>query len=650
MWKCHIIVLIGIFSTAMSKREIKRGHLVNNKQEDLDSKKIIPTTTSRSNKGDAVVEKFVETLMSSERYLKMVETVERKLTHLDATFHEKTNSILKHLIEMLRLVKSPPTVELENALYSVKSDLDKLKHYLAERLHKPHVRVNRDRKGRKKNEYQDQSLWKKEYEDELTDAMLSTRRRENVTRVAQSTGAMDNEMVLEKLMETLTSSERYLKKVDSVDFRLNRLDIEIHQKTDNILKQLMEIMKSVRGQDYADKLETVLESLKTDVNQIKLMIDKLHKFDNAVDGPDFHSESVLDSRLSNLENNIQNIVTGVESIVTTISDVKNRQYSKPFSRTEASGSIDTFSLINEFRRTLHEQKTKKCECKNGRVDRSERYPTDCHEIQMQGFNVSGIYKIKPEDMEPFYVLCDLITAGGGWTVFQNRFDGSQDFYKGWSDYKHGFGNLAGEFWLGLEKLSYLTNQKLYELRVEMETEHGQEAYAGYSVFTVGPEYESYRISTLGSFYGTAGDSLSYHAGQKFSTLDADNDEWKDGACALEHGGAWWYKECDKSNLNGKYSMSADEHRGQSIYWISFKGPSSPCTKSKMMIRPLPASKPIDFHENNRKILERSKLRPVPEKIKGVHTKDFKATYDLNHRSPYRYDEPPRVDALFHHYV
>lgn len=69
---------------------------------------------------------------------------------------------------------------------------------------------------------------------------------------------------------------------------------------------------------------------------------------------------------------------------------------------------------------------------------------------------------------------------------------------------HGFGNLAGEFWLGLEKLSYLTNQKLYELRVEMETHHGLEAYAGYSVFTVGPEHEGYRISTLGTFYGSAG--------------------------------------------------------------------------------------------------------------------------------------------------
>lgn len=71
---------------------------------------------------------------------------------------------------------------------------------------------------------------------------------------------------------------------------------------------------------------------------------------------------------------------------------------------------DTFSIawINYF--------CINCCTRSGRVDRSERYPTDCHEIQMQGFNVSGIYKIKPDDMEPFYVLCDLTTAGGGWTV------------------------------------------------------------------------------------------------------------------------------------------------------------------------------------------------------------------------------------------
>ncbi|XP_028162551.1 ficolin-2-like [Ostrinia furnacalis] len=517
----------------------------------------------------------------------------------------------------------------------------------------------REKRSRRKNDYPDKSLWKKEYEDELTDAMLSTRKRDNITRVVQSAASSDNEAVIDKLMETITSSEKYLKKVDSIDFRLNRLDIEVHEKTNSILKQLMEIMKAIRNDAYPDKLETVLDTLKTEVNQIKFILEKNPRSTNAgndeddprfskrMEGSEFHGDSNLDTRLSVLEGNLKSVVAGVDSIISTIAEVKNRQTSRTYTKadTGSPGVVDALGLINEFRRTLHEQKAKKCECKSGgRFDRSERYPTDCHEIQMQGFNVSGIYKIKPEDMEPFYVLCDLTTAGGGWTVFQNRFDGSQDFYKTWSDYKHGFGNLAGEFWLGLEKLNYLTNQKLYELRVEMETQRGQEAYAGYSVFTVGPEHEGYRISTLGTYYGTAGDSLAYHAGQKFSTLDMDNDEWKDGACASEHGGAWWYKECDKSNLNGKYATATDEHRGQSIYWISFKAPNSPLSKTKMMIRPLPASKPLDYGDANRKTVESPKLRPLHDLPKGV-----KATYDLSH-SPYRYEEPTRADAFFPNYA
>ncbi|XP_030026691.1 fibrinogen C domain-containing protein 1 isoform X1 [Manduca sexta] len=498
--------------------------------------------------------------------------------------------------------------------------------------------VSREKRGRRKNDYPDKSLWKKEYEDELTDAMLNSRKRDNTTRVAQSISTSDNEAVLEKLMDTITASEKSLKKVDSIDFRLNRLDIEVHEKTNSILKQLGDIMKALRNEVYSEKLETTLENLKTDLSHIKFAMDKSPRTNNAVDGAEYHVDSFMENRLSVLDTNVKNIMAGVDTIVSTINEVKNRQYARTFVKQEAnsvSGVMDAATLIGEFRKTLREQKNKKCDCKMGRIDRSERYPTDCHEIQMQGFNVSGIYKIKPDEMEPFYVLCDLTTAGGGWTVLQNRFDGSQDFYKGWSDYENGFGNLAGEFWLGLEKISYLTNQKLYELRIEIETQHGQDGYAGYSVFTVGPELEGYRISTLGTYYGTAGDSLSYHAGQKFSTFDMDNDEWKDGSCSAEHGGAWWYKECDKSNLNGKYSLSADENRGQTIYWISFKGPNYPLTKTKMMIRPLPASKPIDFGDGNRK----------------VRMKDVKVTYDMGHKhAPHRYDDHTRAEAFFPNYA
>ncbi|XP_053624592.1 angiopoietin-related protein 4-like isoform X2 [Plodia interpunctella] len=478
--------------------------------------------------------------------------------------------------------------------------------------------------SRRKFENQEKSLWKKEYENELTEAMLTGRKHDNNTRKPQASGFTDSDNVLEKLMETIMSSERYLKKVESIDFRLNRLDIEVHEKTNSILKQLIDIMKLLRTTSDTEKYDSAMETFKSDLIAIRAQLEKPgsapHTYN--ADGHPFHSGSPLDARLTSLENNVKNIMSGVDSVVSIISEVKSRQFTRTYPKNDlvSTGgvSLDAAGLISEFRKTMHEQKMRKCECKTGRVDRSERYPTDCHEIQMQGFNVSGIYKIKPEDMEPFYVLCDLTTAGGAWTVFQNRFDGSQDFYKGWADYKHGFGNLAGEFWLGLEKLSYLTNQKLYELRVELETQQGHEGYSAYSVFTVGPEYEGFRISTLGTYYGTAGDSLSYHAGQKFSTLDVDNDEWKDGACSMEHGGAWWYKECDKSNLNGKYSLTNEDQRGQTMYWISFKSPDLPLSKTKMMIRPLPASKPINYEANRINMSHFTRYRPRGNDRRNVH--------------------------------
>ena len=43
------------------------------------------------------------------------------------------------------------------------------------------------------------------------------------------------------------------------------------------------------------------------------------------------------------------------------------------------------------------------------------------------------------------MYCDQTTAGGGRTVIQERMDGSDNFNRTQEDYKHGFGNLVGEF-------------------------------------------------------------------------------------------------------------------------------------------------------------------------------------------------------------
>lgn len=130
----------------------------------------------------------------------------------------------------------------------------------------------------------------------------------------------------------------------------------------------------------------------------------------------------------------------------------------------------------------------------------------------------------------------------GEIVIQRRLDGSVDFYRTWNEYKQGFGNTSGEFFIGLEKVHKLTNTRSYQLIIVMEDFSNDRRYAKYDQFIIGSEAEKYNLKSLGTFSGSAGDSLTYHVGQKFSTKDQDNDAF-DEHCAVTFTGAWWYKAC-----------------------------------------------------------------------------------------------------------
>ena len=125
---------------------------------------------------------------------------------------------------------------------------------------------------------------------------------------------------------------------------------------------------------------------------------------------------------------------------------------------------------------------------------------NCAEVYKSGDKISGVYKINPDGLGEFEVFCDQKRAGGGWTVFQKRRDGSVDFFRPWDDYKRGFGNLNGEFWLGLDKIHRLTVSAGYKLRVDLEDNHGNTAFAEYSSFSVTSERAKYQLN-LGSYSG-----------------------------------------------------------------------------------------------------------------------------------------------------
>jgi ficolin len=182
---------------------------------------------------------------------------------------------------------------------------------------------------------------------------------------------------------------------------------------------------------------------------------------------------------------------------------------------------------------------------------------DCKAIYDDGIRTDGIYSISPKGGEPFEVFCDM--TGGGWTVLQRRFDGSLSFVRNYTDYVHGFGNISGEYWLGLEQMHKLTTIPGFTntLRIDVHYFNGTPAYEIYPSFAVGDSSSEYmlhvsraNVSTLST--GLVNENLYYHNGSMFSTPDHDVAASRRCVNDNEYSGGWWYKACTDIHLNGVF--------------------------------------------------------------------------------------------------
>nr|DBA21682.1 TPA: hypothetical protein GDO54_018284 [Pyxicephalus adspersus] len=209
-------------------------------------------------------------------------------------------------------------------------------------------------------------------------------------------------------------------------------------------------------------------------------------------------------------------------------------------------------------------------------------PRDCSQALLNGETESGMYTIyvNGDQSQPMQVFCDMNVDDGGWIVFLRRVDGSEDFYKNWRAYSNGFGDTSKEFFLGLENLHKITSQGQYELRVDLR-DQGETAYAVYDRFSVSDSKKRYRLS-VGGYSGTAGDSMTYHDGRPFSTYDKDNDSAITN-CALSYKGAFWYKNCHRVNLMGRYG---DNNHSQGVNWFHWKGHEHSIQFAEMKLRPV----------------------------------------------------------------
>ncbi|XP_056418973.1 fibrinogen-like protein 1 [Hyla sarda] len=213
--------------------------------------------------------------------------------------------------------------------------------------------------------------------------------------------------------------------------------------------------------------------------------------------------------------------------------------------------------------------------------------SDCSSLYHNGIRSSGVYTILPSSGgSPVEVFCDMDTQGGGWTMIQRRRDGSTGFNRTWKEYKEGFGDLNGEFWLGNENIHKITSRGGCSLRIDMEDWDGEHKYALYREFSLEDETNYYRLHVSGPS-GTAEDSFAwYHNKRSFSTPGSGH------LCAdISHAG-WWYHQCFYSNLNGvyyvggKYVKSREAMGPDGIVWYSWRNTDYYSLKKvSMMIRP-----------------------------------------------------------------
>ncbi|XP_063447287.1 angiopoietin-related protein 7-like [Mytilus trossulus] len=306
----------------------------------------------------------------------------------------------------------------------------------------------------------------------------------------------------------------------------------------------------------SDAFETKMSEL------VKMKLQEVLMSMNIEEDVKQYIENVKGNLTLDIEQEIKEYINDVKQNVTlaTSEDIKSLRDSLQEVQKIIANQRDSMHSQNKCERTLH----------------------DCGDLKGTGC-ISGMYNLLANGVSPFRGYCNMVTSGGGWIVIQRRQDGSENFYRGWDDYKNGFGNLTGEFWLGNEYIYKLTSEGGYQLRITLEDWNGDTAYATYKNFSLGNEDSSYKL-TIGGYSGTAGDAMAYNNGMLFSTKEKRN------TCARQTVGAWWYGSCTYSNLNGEYlrgKTSSDKNHHRGVTWYYWKNRwNYSLKKSEMMIRKL----------------------------------------------------------------
>ncbi|NXE43580.1 ANGP4 protein, partial [Ptilorrhoa leucosticta] len=365
-------------------------------------------------------------------------------------------------------------------------------------------------------------------------------------------------------------------------------------------RKLTDVEAQVLNQTWRIEMQLQENSLSTTKleKQLLLQTNEIHKLQNR--------NNILEVRVLEMETKQQAELAGAHLEKEKLQRLLSRQSGtiEEMERTLLAASANTSLLQRQQLQLLQSVQSLVRLVSQGRGERGgfclltvpsatatspgqEQQFQDCAELpSLAGMHLAAHSKPPPACPSlPLQAFCDMETDQGGWTIIQLRANGSLSFQRSWREYKQGFGDAAGEYWLGNEAVHLLTSRVPYTLRVELQDWEGGQVYAHYGKFQLGSERQFYRLS-LQDYSGTAGQQSGLALqGTQFSTRDADNDNCL-CKCAQMLSGGWWFDACGLSNLNGIYYPARNNIRKlNGIRWHHFQGPSYSLKGTRMMIRP-----------------------------------------------------------------
>lgn len=94
---------------------------------------VMPSNSSRSTKNEIIIEKFLDNMLNSDEYYNKIDTIQDKLNYLNYLLYNKTNTIIKYLSNIYKIVQTSPIHVMESAVQSLKDDLNKVKNIITQR-------------------------------------------------------------------------------------------------------------------------------------------------------------------------------------------------------------------------------------------------------------------------------------------------------------------------------------------------------------------------------------------------------------------------------------------------------------------------------------------------------------------------------------